>query len=152
MYTCECVLGGQEAPPVLELDLLSVVSWPRRAGVGNQAQVLHQSRAALNCRDISPAPGHSHPLKPAVTHSNISSITLLRSKTNSHRCAWQRWTCPEPFESVFKALTARNCSLSQIKILRIWASFRHVCMCTKYVLRAQGGQKRVLDPWDWSYR
>lgn len=39
----------------------------------------------------------------------------------------------------------------ETKSLCLWVFFLHVYVCTMYVLRAQGGQKRVLDPWDWNY-
>lgn len=74
---------------VLELELQAVVSEPFDVGVGNQARLLPKSIAALNCRDSSPAPGCVLPVTHSgqlPTHSNISSITLLRTKSNSHTC------------------------------------------------------------------
>lgn len=59
---------------VLELELLAAVSEPCGVGVGNQTPVPHQSLAALNCQDISVAPGQSLP----VTQSNqLSHILIL---------------------------------------------------------------------------
>lgn len=82
-----CKGGQKKASHVLELELQAVVSEPCGVGVGNQARGLPESIAALNCPDISLAPGRVLPVTHSdwlSTHSNISSITLLRTKSNSH--------------------------------------------------------------------
>lgn len=92
----------------LELELQAVLSEPCSVGVGTQTQVLQQCIAALNCRDISPAPGHSLP----ITHSNqlphiliLAPLPFSGQRTTATDASHKGGHVLNPSKAVLKELT-----------------------------------------------